>query len=419
MATATASPARSATPLVLMLFAATFINYVDRGMVAVAAPLIKAEMGLSATAFGIAVSAFFWTYAPTQVIVGWMVDRFRVERVLAGGVALWGGATAATALVNSFAPLVALRVALGLGESVAFPASSKLIARHVPPANRGVANAAIGAGLAFGPAFGTLVGGLVMAAFGWRALFALFGVATLLWLLPWHFMTRRAPADAADGPSDDHVTFGAILRCPTLWAQCVGHFTSNYGFYFLLAWLPLYLVEVRGFSLAAMASVAAATYAAQGISALLAGWASDRLIARGADEPRVRKALMVIGHVGAAVGTLAVMWTDSRLATFACLVLAGAATGLNSVGVFLIGQTFAGPRAAGRWIGVQNFIGNLSGVVGPVVTGAMIDATGGDYFGGFALAAGVSAFGALCWAFVVPRIEPIRWRAGPAAAAAA
>lgn len=407
------------TPLVLMLFAAVFINYVDRGMIAVAAPLIKAEMGLSATAFGLAVSAFFWTYAPAQVIIGWMVDRFRVERVLAGGVALWGGATAATALVGSFAPLVALRVALGLGESVAFPASSKLIARHVPPANRGLANAGIGAGLAFGPAFGTLVGGLVMAAFGWRAMFALFGVATLLWLLPWHFMTRAARGTAAVEPETDDISFAAILRCPTLWAQSVGHFTSNYGFYFLLAWLPLYLVEERGFSLTAMASIAAATYAAQGVTALIAGWASDWLIARGADEPRVRKALMVIGHVGAALSTLAIVAVEGRTATILCLLLAGAATSLNSVGVFLIGQTFAGPRAAGRWIGVQNFIGNLSGIIGPVVTGAIIDAAGGDYFGGFALAAGVSAAGALCWAFVVPRIEPVRWNVTPTAAAAA
>lgn len=407
MSFAAASPARSATPLVLMLVAAVFINYVDRGMIAVAAPLIKDEMALTATQFGIAVSAFFWIYGPAQLLVGWMVDRFNTERLLAGGVALWGGATAATALVGGLAPLVALRMLLGLGESVAFPASSKLIARDVPAAHRGSANAGIGAALAFGPAFGTLAGGLLMAAYGWRAMFALFGVATLLWLIPWRRFMGQPAATRDTGPE---LPFATILSRPTLWAQCAGHFTSNYGFYFLLSWLPLYLTKVRGFTLAEMASIAALTFAVQGVSALVSGWSTDRIIARGGSAPIVRKAMMVIGHVVAATGTLAIVLVETRGATIAWLLVTGAAIGINSVGVYLIGQTFAGPRAAGRWIGVQNFIGNFSGIIGPIVTGMMIDASGG-YLGAFALAAAISAVGAICWGLILPRIEPIDWDA--------
>ncbi len=409
IADASSRPTRpSALPLVLMLVAAMFLNYIDRGMVAVAAPLIKQELALSATAFGVAVSAFFWIYAPAQLLVGWMVDRFRPERMLSAGVALWGSATAATALVTGFIPLVALRVALGLGESAAFPGSSKLIARDVPRAHRGIANAGIGAALAFGPAFGTLVGGLIMAAWGWRAMFVIFGVATLLWLVPWRRFERAAVA-AGDGDGAG-VPFGVILRQPTLWAQCAGHFTSNYGFYFLLAWLPLYLVNVRGFALTEMATMAALTYVAQGLSALAAGWACDRLVAGGADASRVRKGMMVIAHVVAAIGTLAIVMVDSPAETMLWLIVTGVAIGPNSVGVYLIGQTFAGPRAAGRWIGMQNFLGNLSGIIGPIVTGLIIDVSGG-YFGAFALAAAVSAVGALIWALVVPRVEPIDWDA--------
>ena len=403
---APSSRSPTATPLVLMLVAAVFINYVDRGMIAVAAPLIKDEMALSATAFGVAVSAFFWIYGPAQLLVGWMVDRFNTERLLAGGVALWGGATAATALVGGLAPLVALRMLLGLGESVAFPASSKLIARDVTPAHRGSANAGIGAALAFGPAFGTLAGGLLMAAYGWRAMFALFGIATLLWLVPWRRFLRPPVATALDTGSE--LPFSTILTRPTLWAQCAGHFTSNYGFYFLLSWLPLYLTKERGFSLAEMASIAALTFAVQGVTALVSGWSTDRIIARGGSAPVVRKAMMVIGHVAAATGTLAIVLVESRGATIAWLLFTGAAIGINSVGVYLIGQTFAGPRAAGRWIGVQNFVGNFSGIIGPIVTGMMIDASGG-YVGAFALAAAISAIGAVCWGLVLPRIEPIDW----------
>jgi MFS family permease len=400
---------RPTLPLVLMLVAALFINYVDRGMIGIAAPLIKQEMALSATEFGVAVSAFFWIYGPAQLLVGWAVDRFNAERLLAGGVVLWGGATAAMALAQGLAPLVALRMALGLGESAAFPASSKLIARDVPAEHRGSANAGIGAALAFGPAFGMLVGGLVMASYGWRVMFALFGLATLLWLIPWRRFMRPHGADAATATAE--LPFATILGHRTLWAVCIGHFTSNYGFYFLLSWLPLYLTTARGFALPEMASVTALTFAVQGVVALIAGWLSDRLIARGAAAPGVRKLMMLIGHVGGAIGILGIVMVESRAATVGWLLFTGGTMGINSVGVYLIGQTFAGPRAAGRWVGMQNFIGNFSGIIGPVITGMIVDA--GGYSGAFYLTAAVSAVGALCWLLLVPRIEPIDWDALP------
>lgn len=400
-------PQRPTLPLVLMLVAALFINYVDRGMIGIAAPLIKAEMALTATEFGIAVSAFFWIYGPAQLLVGWAVDRFSAEKLLAGGVVVWGGSTAAMALAQGLAPLVALRMALGLGESAAFPASSKLIARDVPAAHRGSANAGIGAALAFGPAFGMLVGGLVMASYGWRVMFAAFGLATLLWLIPWRRFMRTQAVDGAARPAE--LPFGTILKHRALWAVCVGHFTSNYGFYFLLSWLPLYLTTARGFALPEMATVTALTFAVQGVVALIAGWLSDRLIAGGSSAPGVRKVMMLIGHIGGAIGILGIVMVESQAATIGWLLFTGGTMGINSVGVYLIGQTFAGPRAAGRWVGMQNFIGNFSGIIGPVVTGIIVDA--GGYGGAFYLTAAVSAVGALCWLFLVPRIEPIDWDA--------
>ena len=404
----TATARRSTLPLVLMLVAALFINYVDRGMIGIAAPLIKQEMALTATQFGLAVSAFFWIYGPAQLLVGWAVDRFNAERLLAGGVVLWGGSTAAMALASGLMPLVVLRMALGLGESAAFPASSKLIARDVPPEHRGSANAGIGAALAFGPAFGMLVGGLLMAAYGWRVMFALFGLATFLWLIPWRRFMRDSAAAAA-APTTAELPFATILGHRTLWATCIGHFTSNYGFYFLLSWLPLYLTSARGVALPEMATITALTFAVQGVVALAAGWGSDRLIARGRSAPVVRKVMMVIGHVGGAIGILGIVMVESRAATIGWLLFTGGTMGINSVGVYLIGQTFAGPRAAGRWIGMQNFIGNFSGIIGPIVTGMIVDA--GGYGGAFYLTAAVSAVGALCWIFLLPRIEPIDWDA--------
>src|SRR5438067_2301996 len=223
--------------LVLLLGAAVFLNYVDRGAIAVAAPLMKGELGLSATAFGVAVSAFFWVYAPVQLVVGWLCDRFSVYRLLAGGIVLWAGITMLIAFVGGFLSLLVLRIMLGVGESIAFPGTSKIIARHVPAEHRGMANAAVAAGLALGPAVGTLAGGLIVANWGWRPMFLAFGLATLIWLLPWQQTVRTLSVPAHDA-QESRVPVRALIGKWPLWAMSIGHCAGNYCFYFLLAWLP-------------------------------------------------------------------------------------------------------------------------------------------------------------------------------------
>src|SRR6476620_988447 len=150
----------SANLLILMLGAAVFLNYVDRGAIGIAAPRMKDELGLSEEAYGLAFSAFFWIYAPVQFFAGWLCDRFSVYRLMAFGIAIWAGATLLMGLAGGFVSLLVLRVMLGVGESISFPGSSKIIARHVPAERRGMANAAVAAGIALGTAIGTLAGGL-------------------------------------------------------------------------------------------------------------------------------------------------------------------------------------------------------------------------------------------------------------------
>ena len=133
---------------------------------------------LSNEAYGLAVSAFFWIYVPVQLFAGWLCDRFSVYRLLAFGIVLWAASTLLMGFVGGFASLFVLRIMLGVGESLAFPGSSKIIARHVPPERRGIANAAVAMGIAFGPAVGTLAGGLMVAHWGWRAMFIVFGALT-------------------------------------------------------------------------------------------------------------------------------------------------------------------------------------------------------------------------------------------------
>ena len=390
--------------LVILIALSVLLNYVDRGAIGIAAPLMKQELGLSATGFGIAVSAFFWVYAPLCLVVGWLCDRFCVYRLFAAGIALWALATVLTGFVQGLAALIALRLVLGLGESIAFPGSSKIFAAEGPPANRGMANAMVAAALAFGPAVGTLSGGLILEAAGWRPIFWIFGAVTLLWLLPWHFVAAPLRTTSVSTPLSEPVALSRLLRVRALWLIGVGHFTTNYSFYFLLTWLPLYLVKSRGFSIAEMTLLTTLGFAVQGIMALFMGRLSDQWVARGADEGRVRRGLMVAGQALAALAVASVYFAQGPVQIGLCLVTAGLASSFTSTNRVAIGQRFSGPRAAGGWIGVQNAIGNLAGIIGPILTGLMIDNLGG-YGYAFALTAAVPALGAIWWWKVIPPIR--------------
>ncbi|WP_309662191.1 MFS transporter [Sphingomonas sp.] len=390
--------------LILLLGAAVFLNYVDRGAIAVAAPLMKTELGMSATTFGIAVSAFFWVYAPVQLLVGWLCDRFSVYRMMAGGIILWAGSTLMMGFIGGFASLLVLRIMLGVGESIAFPGTSKIIARHVPADSRGIANAAVAAGIALGPAVGTLTGGLIVASQGWRPMFILFGLATLIWLWPWRRIVRTL-ATVGHGDEGPRVAIRTVLGKWPLWAMSIGHCAGNYCFYFLLAWLPLYLVQSRGFTITQMTLLATLGYAVQAVCALTYGKFSDWWTRSGRSEALCRRWMMVASQAFAAVAILGLAYADSAVEFAILLSLAGAATASLSLNLYAIAQIFSGPRAAGTWVGVQNAFGNLSGIFGPIITGIIVDRAG--YGSAFILTAAVAAFGAIWWAVGVPRIAPV------------
>ena len=126
--------------VLVLLSLSVFINYVDRGNLSIAAPLLKDELAISPAKLGALLSAFFWTYAFMQLVSGWLVDRLNVNWVIAGGFFLWSAATAATGFVHLFAMLLILRLLLGIGESVAFPSYSKIIALNFSEEHRGFAH---------------------------------------------------------------------------------------------------------------------------------------------------------------------------------------------------------------------------------------------------------------------------------------
>jgi MFS family permease len=389
--------------LVLLLGIAVFFNYVDRGAIGIAAPLMTAELGLDPKAFGLVISAFFWVYAPVQLFVGWLVDRFNVYRLMAAGVLLWAASTLAMGLAGGFVSLLVLRVLLGMGETIAFPGASKIITRHVPDRHRGMANAALALGIALGPAAGTLAGGLILGSFGWRAIFIAFGLVTLLWLIPWRLI--EVDRSGRSQAPERRVPIRVLIRKWPLWSMSIAHVASNYVFYFLLGWLPLFLTRSRGLSIAEMTALATLGYAVQAVAALGFGYWSDRWTTSGRPEARVRRAMMFAGQLLAAAAVLGLAFADTRAELAILLCLAGVATGALSLNTYAVAQMFSGPRAAGSWVGVQNAIGNLSGIFGPIATGVIVQNMG--YTTAFVVTAAIAAFGALWWIIGVPRIREL------------
>ena len=406
---ATPRPAVFGTGIVVMLALSLFINYVDRGNLATAAPLMKGELGLTASQIGLMLSVFFWTYTPAQILAGWLAEKINPYRALALGLAIWSLATVFTGFGSNYSILIGLRLLLGLGESVAFPCSSKLLAQHLPTHKLGMANGAIALGLSLGPAFGTFTGGLLMAHLGWRPVCVLFGLASLVWVWPWLVMTRQLSAEDDAPKPDTAPPFAAILAKRQAWGAGLGHFCNNYAFYFVISWLPLYLVKSRGFSVSEMAQLGGAIYLVYAASSFLTGWTSDRWMASGASATRVRMGFLVAGHLVTALGMLGCVIGNGPVA-IASLFVAAVAFGFISPNLYAVGQTLAGPRGGGKWIGFQNCLGNIAGIVAPIVTGAVVDKTG-EFTWAFAVAGGIALVGVFAWMVLVRRIELLDWPA--------
>ena len=400
----------------MLLVVSIFINYIDRSNLSIAVALPPPKgLSLDPARQGYLLSAFFATYALFQLlgIVGFVLDRVHVSWVYAIAFFVWSVATAATGLASGFAVLFALRLLLGVGESAAYPCYSKTFATYFPEHHRGLANGLIDAGSKFGPALGMLVGGLLMARFGWRPFFVVLGAASLIWLIPWlKWMPRGKGIVVEHAALAAHPPPGVlhILGQRSAWGSIGGLFCGNYYWYFLLTWLPSYMVKERQFSKEHMANMSALAFLAIGLSSALCGWLSDHWIAAGATPTRVRKTFTVGGLTLSTV-ILPVVIVDSKDISMALLFLACVFFGMWSSNHWALIQTLAGPPAAGKWTAVQNGFGNLAGVAAPALTGLVVARTG-QFFWAFAVATGFALAGAFFYMFVIGRIEQVDWRRG-------
>jgi ACS family D-galactonate transporter-like MFS transporter len=393
--------------MLALLVLSIFISYIDRGSLSVADTYLQNEFSLDAEHRGRIYSAFFFGYTPALILAGWLVDKFSVNKVLAGGYLLWSAATMLTGAANGFVMLILLRVLLGIGESVAYPAYSKILAGNYQENQRGLANAAIDAGSKLGPALSVLLGGLLMARFGWRIFFVGTGLMSLAWLVPWFIL---APKDKvlphhAKGKVPG---FGEILSKRAAWGTFIGLFCGNYVWYFIITWLPGYFRKELHYTQSEMAVFASVPLLVLAVSALTCGWISDRWISRGGNPNLVRKTFTGLGLGGSTIMFGAVLVHDRTLSLIV-LCAACLAYGLYSSNLWAITQTIAGPWAAGRWTGLQNAFGNISGMIAPWLTGWIVQKTG-QFYWAFVIVTVLLVIGTIAFTVIIPKVEPAKWR---------
>ena len=396
--------------ILALLFISALINYIDRTTLSVGATNIQRELGLTNEQIGMLHSAFFGVYAASQLFsaAGWLADRFHVGWVLGIGFFIWSGATAYTGFAQSFVVILAMRVMLGMGESVSYPSYSRILASQYPEHHRGFANALIDAGTKTGPAIGTLVGGLLVSQLGWRPFFLVLGFGSMLWLIPWCVWMPRGKGVSGNEDRTDIASIGDILRQRPAWFSAVGLFCTNYYWYFLITWLPAYMEKERHFPKSKMAVLGSIPFVAIAVSCVVSGWISDRLIAGGRTPTLVRKSFAGIGLVFSTI-ILPVVWTRETGPAMALLILACISYGIFTSNLWAITQTLAGPRAAGKWTGFQNGFGNLAGVAAPWLTGRVVDKTG-QFYWAFVVAAGFVLAGAAIFVFGIGRVERVKFR---------
>ena len=417
----------------VLLGSGILINYFDRINLSVAGPALQKAFALTPVELGWLFSAFFWSYALSQIPIGMILDRFGYTRIGRWGAALWTVATALTALAGGFGGVVLARVLLGIAEAPAFPGNAKATGYWFPRSERALATAIFDAAAKFSNVIGAPLVALSVTHFGWQSAFWATAVLSLIFFIAFLVFYRDPSADqhlsAAErgfiraggaAPEGTAATgagamLGYLLRSRKVWGLTIGFAAYDYSFYLFLTWLPAYLVREMHMTLLKSAGFTAIPWIVATITDLvIGGWLIDHLITRGHDETRMRKTVLVIGMLFGLAVVGAVFTTQAAWAIIWISIALGGLAAAAPVG-WSLPSLIAPKGGTGTVGGIMNFAGNLMGVAAPVVTGYIVGLTG-SFSGAFIAAAVGLLIGIVSYVVLLGRIEPIP---DPVAAASA
>ncbi|MEK3893457.1 MFS transporter [Bacillus sp. FSL W7-1354] len=408
-----------------MMWAAIAINYIDRTVLSAAAPYITEEFNLTAGQMGIIMSGFFWSYALLQLPSGWAADKYGQKKTLGFAVVWWSVATALTGLATGFKSLLGLRVALGVGEAAAYPSNAGIAAKWFPKKESATVAGIFDSGSKFGGAVAMPLIAWMIAVFDWKLTFLLIGLVGVVWGIVWMIFFKENPADhkrvneaelahIREGQAHMEETGGGqplkwyqLFKYRNIWAMCIGFFMINYNSYFFITWLPTYLVKERGMDLIEMGIMASLPLLTAMVVEVGAGWMSDRIYAKGKlSLTAVRKLFLIIGlAMASCIGFAA--FADSAILAVILLCVAKSGTTVAASQVWALPGDVAPKNMTSMVAGIQNTVSNMGGVVGPIITGFIVGATG-SFVPALLFSAALIVIAILNYLFLLGKVKQIQ-----------
>ncbi len=395
--------------LCAFIFFATVLNYMNRQTLSIVAPLIQRDFHLDNAQLGVLFSVFYLSYGVSVALVGEVIDRVSVRLGFAAAVAWWSVATALTGLARSFGQLLGFRLALGVGEAGNWPITARLVSMYLAPRERTLANAIYMGGGSLGLAIiGPVLVGLSLR-FGWRAGFVVIGALSTVWLVAWWAWCSPARIGALarqDLGQREHAAggWGAVLRTPRFYGLLLASLCGNTCLYFLMTWLPPYLVQDRGirFSLK-LGAVVIIPFLGLDVGYLVSGFGVIGLGRLGWSVLASRRTVLIGSALLMSVALAATPRVATQAATLA-LLFAGALgmAGWNSNYLCFVEEL--NPLKAGAVAGVVGSVGAFAGAVSLWLVG-VISTSAGSFAPVFAMMAGLIWIGS---AGIVLTREPDR-----------
>ena len=401
-----------------------FISYIDRVNIAVAAPLIRKELGLTPIELGFVFSAFAYPYAATQIFGGWLADRYGPRLMLTILSLIWAGATILTGFAGGVATLVLFRLIVGIGEGGAFPTATRAFASWTPVRERGVARGVAQGSSRLGGALTPPIVLLIVAGYGWRAAFIVLGTVSALWTIVWLLSFTNTPQEHPRISQEELEDIGVYvpkLRHETtpwkplisrMWLVTFVDFCYGWSLWVFLTWLPSYLSDARHFPLSQMAIMTMLPLMAGVFGDTVGGASSDFIYARTGNLKLARRGVLVVGLLGAFTFILPAVTTASPVAAVWYLSLAFFFLEVTNPILWTLPLDIAA-RYSGTAGGMMNTGFGIAGMISPVVFGFLIQRTG-SYQLPFFLSAALLLIGAVC----ALKIDPNRRVEEPAAAVA-
>lgn len=360
--------------LLFLLCLSTAISYIDRQALAVVLPVLRGDLGISSSQYGIATTAFLLCYTAGQFFSGPFIDRIGVRRGFIFFVGLWSVMAAAHVVASGALSLAVLRGLLGLGESGNWPAGAKAVAQWFPVDRRAFAMGVFDSGSAIGTIVATpLVAGLSLWL-GWRAAFAVTGALGFLWLVVWVLAYRR-DNNRDTSPAASAQARVQILRSPKLLGLMVTRMTATPIWWFYVFWLPDYLSKDRHFSLRDIGLFGWIPFLTVDLGKLVGGACSDALLRRNATPTLARKIVMAVGAL-AMVGGTQVFTAGSAAAAVAWVSVATFGFGLWSANILALHADLFAPETMATAVGFTGMAASLGGSAFTFLTGIVLERYG-------------------------------------------